>query len=261
MVTYSGLRRAKQALSKNIIDGVIYARRPGQTALLFNGDSTEKASLVVNAVNAALVRIYAHKNFPQIKLEVSGPIRKASSLALPLWLIQIILTICLLQNSATIAEEKARHTLHSLLVTPVTLSEYFASKVVWSSILGIISLLVTILLTRFAFNPGYLLSFGLMGCIVYSSAALLIGILAPNALFARTVSTTFYLISALPLMIKNSTLSWKKALEINCERYIIDVNTNACFGINGDDKSYDLLIQTENRWLVRTGWKMNLSAF
>lgn len=210
---YSNLPEAKQDLATSQIDGVIYAKSPQQTILLVSGASAEKASLVANAINASLIQIFSRQNLPRIKLEVSGAIRKVSTIALPLWLIQIILTISLLQNSAAIAEEKAKHILHSLLVSPVTLPEYFTSKIIWSSLLGCLSIFITVLLTGFDFQPGYLMIFSLVGCIVYSAAALLIGLITPNAVMARTISTTFYLISALPLMIKNTTFRWKTALE------------------------------------------------
>jgi ABC-2 type transport system permease protein len=169
---------------------------------------------VSTALNATLIHIYARPDLPQF--EITGPRKNASLdwIALPLWLIQIILTICLLQNAGQIAEEKERQTLHSLLVSPLTVTDYLAAKISWSVLLGTAALMITLFLTKSPARPLYILGFGSLGTLVYSSLAILIGLSAPNALFARTVATIVYLASSLPLMINNSDPAWKGLLQL-----------------------------------------------
>lgn len=216
--TYPNLHQAQAALNAKNIDGILYenTQQPHKFSLQIQGADPTQVSMMVNALNLALLHIYTDEDVPQIELVSStGSFKNLlSSMALPIWLIQIILTICLLQNSAAIAEEKSRHTLHSILVSPATLGDYFAAKLTWNMLLGMISIILTIELIGFDFDPFYLIGFSLLGCGVYTCSALLIGLLAPNALFARTVSTVFYLVSALPIMVKNTSLAWKDLLNI-----------------------------------------------
>lgn len=211
IISYSGVAQAQKGLNGQEVDGIL-VKQPdfsNRFSLKVPGSDAAKASLLVNAFNAALIQVYSRQNLPQIQLELIGPSRPLSTLALPLWLIQILLTVCLLQNSAQIAEEKSKTTLHAFLLSPAILPEYFLAKILWNTFIGVASVLLTLLLIRFPFNPVYLLIFTVLGSMIYASAALIIGLLAPNALFARTLATGFYLISSLPLMIKNTSISWK----------------------------------------------------
>jgi hypothetical protein len=215
-VAYQRLTVAKAALAQNKVDAVLL---PGNTAsprirLLVSQSGYRKAVAVSTALNATLIHIYARPDLPQF--EITGPRKNASLdwIALPLWLIQIILTICLLQNAGQIAEEKERQTLHSLLVSPLTVTDYLAAKISWSVLLGTAALMITLFLTKSPARPLYILGFGSLGTLVYSSLAILIGLSAPNALFARTVATIVYLASSLPLMINNSDPAWKGLLQL-----------------------------------------------
>lgn len=211
IIRYPGIDQAQKGLDAQEIDGILIkgSDSPHRFSLRVPGNDAAKASLLVNAFNAALVQVYSHQQLPQIKLELVGPSRPLSALALPLWLIQILLTVCLLQNSAQIAEEKSKATLHAFLLSPATLPEYLMAKLLWNVFIGTASVLLTVTLTRFPFDPVQLIVFIILGSMVYASIALIIGLLAPNALFARTLATGFYLISSLPLMIKNTSIAWK----------------------------------------------------
>jgi ABC-type Na+ efflux pump permease subunit len=213
-VAYPRLTTAKAALEKNKVDAVLLPRSTtsNRFQLLVAQSGYQKAVAVSNALNVALLQIYAQPNLPQFV--ITGPIKSASLdwIALPMWLIQIILTICLLQSTSQIADEKERQTLHSLLVSPMTLMEYLTAKLSWSVMLGAAALMVTLFLTRSPAQPLYILIFGILGALVYSSLAILLGLLTPNALFARTTATVVYLASSLPLMINNSNLAWKGLL-------------------------------------------------
>ncbi len=213
-VPFPSLETAEYALEKEEIDGVIYRQdSPNRFVLLTKGARAAQSAAVVTALNAALLRIYSKESIPRIDLKTTGSAtHDLFSLALPLWLVQIILTICLLQSTANIAEEKAKHTLHAILVSPADLSDYCAAKILWNTLLGLASILVTLWLTRFSYNPAYLISFAVLGCLVYTSAALFIGLISPHPLLARTLSTAVYLISALPIMLKNTSLGWKYLL-------------------------------------------------
>ncbi|HYH01655.1 MAG TPA: ABC transporter permease [Bacillota bacterium] len=215
-VKYENLRQAKNALAQNKVDAVLFAKsnRPNRFVLQVTQSGYKKSAAISNALNVVLIQIHANPQIPQ--LEVEGPPQKTPLdwVALPLWLIQIILTICLLQNTALIADEKERQTLHALLVSPMTPTDYLAAKLAWSTILGTGSLLLTLLLTRSPAQPGYILAFGLLGALVYSGLAVCIGLLAPNALFARSTATALYLFSSLPLMVSNVDLAWKGLLHV-----------------------------------------------
>jgi hypothetical protein len=216
MAAYHRLEAAKAALAQNKVDAVLLPRSTTspRMQLLVSQSGYQKAAAISNALNVTLIRIYARPDLPQ--LEIAGPPPRTASadwIALPLWLIQIILTICLLQNTGQIAEEKERQTLHSLLVSPLTITEYLTAKLIWSVLLGTAAVMVTLFLTKSPAQPLPILIFGCLGTLVYSSLALLLGLLAPNALFARTTATVVYLASSLPLMISNSNLAWKSLLK------------------------------------------------
>lgn len=217
MTPYNHLNPAKKALAARKVDGILYQpdkHNPFQYNLQVPSTESKKASIIINQLNVALIRLYSHPKIPQINLEITGKKFDIRWVALPLWLIQIILTVCLLQNTAVIAEEKAKQTFHSLLVSPVTLIDYMSAKIIWNIFIGIASIGLTVILTGFKLDFRYLLLFSFSGCLVYSAGALMIGLLSPNALFARTVSTLTYLISSIPLMAKNTSLKWEKVLNI-----------------------------------------------
>jgi hypothetical protein len=69
--------------------------------------------------------------------------------------------------------------------------------------LGVASLLLTLLLTKAALNGWLVLVYGLLGSMVLSAAAAAIGLFAPSALFARTAATLTYIISTLPIMLRD----------------------------------------------------------
>lgn len=215
LVSYPTLQQAKAALTANQVDAVLYnvKTQPNRFTLLVNQSGYNKAVAISNALNVVLIRTYAHPDLPQIEIEGPPKNTPLDWIALPLWLIQIILTICLLQNTAMIADEKERQTLHSMLVSPMTLTEYLTAKLVWSTLLGTAALLLTLFLTRSPAHPGYIFSFGVLGALVYSGLAILVGLLAPNALFARSTATVLYLVSSLPLMVNHVGQTWKGLLQ------------------------------------------------
>jgi hypothetical protein len=214
--SYPTLARASSALNRNKIDAVIVLRSANSKhfTLRVTPSGYQKAVAISNSLNTALIRIYSNPDIPQFV--IAGPNMKPRPdwLALPLWLIQIILTLCFLQNAAMIADEKERQTLHALLVSPMTFIDYFTAKLCWSVILGMGSLTLTLVLIKSPAQFEYILGFGFLGALVYSGLAILIGLLTPNALFARTTATVLYLVSSLPLMIKNMDIAWKSLLNI-----------------------------------------------
>jgi ABC-type Na+ efflux pump permease subunit len=214
-VAYHHQAAAKAALAQNKVDAVLLPRSTASSRfqLLVSPAGYQKAAAVSNALNVTLIRIYAHPELPQFEITGPPPAVSLDWIALPLWLVQIILTICLLQNTGQIAEEKERQTLHCLLVSPLTIIEYLTAKLSWSVLLGTASLILTLFLTKSPAQPLYILIFGVLGTLVYSSLALLLGLLAPNALFARATATVIYLASSLPLMLNNSNLSWQGILQ------------------------------------------------
>jgi hypothetical protein len=214
--SFSGPDGASAALAQNRVDALILPQ-PGNSrhfTLRVTPSGYQKAVAISNSLNTALIRIYSDPAIPQFVIAgpKNGP--RLDWLALPLWLIQIILTLCFLQNTAAIADEKERQTLHALLVSPMTLIDYFAAKLCWSVALGSGSLMLTLFLIKSPAQTGYILTFGFLGALVYSALAILIGLLTPTALFARSTATVLYLVSSLPLMIKNIDVAWKNWLNI-----------------------------------------------
>jgi hypothetical protein len=214
--SFSGPAGASAALAQNRIDALIIpqAGNSRHFTLRVTPSGYQKAVAISNSLNTALIRIYSNPDIPQFV--IAGPQKgpRLDWLALPLWLIQIILTLCFLQNTAAIAAEKERQTLHALLVSPMTLLDYFTAKLCWSVALGTGSLMVTLFLIKSPAQTGYILTFGCLGALVYSALAIFIGLLTPTALFARTAATVLYLVSSLPLMIKNMDVAWKTWLNI-----------------------------------------------
>jgi hypothetical protein len=214
--TFSDQAGASSALAQNKVDAVLIPQSGNSRhfTLRVTPSGYQKAVAISNSLNTALIRIYSNPGIPQFV--IAGPKKRPRLdwLALPLWLIQIILTLCFLQNTAIIADEKERQTLHALLISPMTLIDYFTAKLCWSVALGIGSLMLTLFLIKSPVQIGYILTFGFLGALVYSALAICIGLLTPNALFARTMATVLYLVSSLPLMIKNMDIAWKNSLNI-----------------------------------------------
>ncbi|HOJ78341.1 MAG TPA: ABC transporter permease [Bacillota bacterium] len=213
---YPSLTDARQALKRNDLDAVIYTNTKSENrfSLLIPGNEVKKGLLITNAINIVLIQQFSNESIPQVELEYAGKTIENRWLALPLWLIQIILTVCFLQNTATIAEEKSKKTLHSFLVSPASMSDYLVAKMLWNSAIGLASLILTIVLTGYKINLPNFLIFGLLGCLFFASLSLLIAIASPHALFARTLSTCVYFVSSLPLMAKDIDLGWKDILNI-----------------------------------------------
>jgi hypothetical protein len=213
---YSDLELAKRDLAAAKIDGVMLGNpdKSGSIKLLVDKTRSQEAAFIVGVINSALIQAYTNKNIPLLKLVYLNNTVPTRRVSLPIWLIQLILTICLLQAASAIADEKERQTIHSLLVSPMTLTDYMFSKLIWNSLIGTGSILLTLILTGASINYWAVLIYGLLGCITYSAISILIGLFSPSALFARTVGTLAYIISALPMMIKDLSFAWKGFLNL-----------------------------------------------
>jgi hypothetical protein len=213
---YRNLDLAKKDLAEGKVDGIILdtSEKSRQIKLLVDKTRVQEATFVTNAINSALIRIFAKEEMPLIKLVYLNKSIPTRWISLPIWLIQLILTICLLQAAAGIADEKERQTLHSLLVSPMTLTDYLFSKIIWNAFIGTGSILLTLILTGAVINYWAVTLFGLLGCMIYSIVSILIGLFTPGALFARTLATLAYIISALPMMIKDLSFHGKEFLNI-----------------------------------------------
>lgn len=206
-------KAAQSALNNGKIDGLIIENhQTKQSSLLIDKARAQEGIFIVNTINLALINASRPHQIPQINLVYNNEQLPVRWLSLPVWLLQIILTICLLQEAAAVADEKEKQTLHSLLITPMSTIEYLFSKLLWYTILGVGALFLTLLITKAPVNLCLLLLFSVAGSLTFGSLALLIGMSAPTALFARTFATLTYLISALPLMIRDLSFSWKECL-------------------------------------------------
>lgn len=230
-IAFSNEKKALAALDNGAVDGVLLPSDSSSRyyQLLVLGADSKTASLIINSINAAIIKLYRRDRIPQLKPAYRGKTIQTRWLALPLWLIQIILTICLLQNTAGLADEKAKQTFHSIIITPVTVPEYLSAKIIWNCAIGLVSLWLTVGLTGYRVNPFYLNCFGLLGCLAYTAAGIGIGLLAPNSILARTISTLVYLVSSLPLMAKNINLAWRGILNILPTYLIFHGMENAVF--------------------------------
>lgn len=213
---YQNLKLAKKDLIAAKIDGIILetADKSGSIRLLVDKTRSQEAAFVTGAINSALIHTYTDKSIPLIKLVYLNKTVPTRWISLPIWLIQIILTICLLQAASSISDEKERQTIHSLLVSPMTINDYMFSKLIWNALIGTGSILLTLLLTGAVINYWAVLIYGLLGCMAYSAVSILIGLFSPSALFARTVATISYIVSALPMMIKDLSFAWKGILNL-----------------------------------------------
>lgn len=206
---------AKSALNRGEVDGVILQNsQSNQLSLLVDKARTQEAVFILNAINLALINASRSQATSQITLSYINDQLPVRWLSFPVWLLQIILTVCLLQAAAAIADEKERQTLHSLLVSPMSFQDYLISKLIWYTAIGVGALFLTIFLTKAPINGWYVLIFGITGSLTFGALSLLIGLLAPTALFARTFATLTYLIAALPLMVRDLSFAWKESLFI-----------------------------------------------
>ncbi|MGE5606931.1 MAG: ABC transporter permease [Bacteroidota bacterium] len=206
---------AESALNQGKVDGVIFEN--GQTnrfTFLTDKARTQEAVLIVNSINLALINASLDRKTPQVNLTFTDRSLPTRWLSFPVWLLQIILTVCLLQATAAIADEKEKQTLHSLMITPMSVLEYLFSKSIWYTIVGVGALFLTIGITRAPIDLRYVLLFGVVGSLTFGALSLLIGLLAPTAMFARALATVTYLTAALPLMVRNLSFKWKGNLNI-----------------------------------------------
>lgn len=210
---YPDLKTAKSALNRGIVSGVLIGNhRSEELSLLIDKTRAQEGILIVNTINIALINATNRQDIPQINLIYTNERLPVRWLSFPVWLLQIILTICLLQAAAAIADEKERQTLHSLLISPMSIMEYIMAKLIWFVIIGITAIFLTIGITKAPIDLWYVLLFGVVGSITFGSLSLLIGLLAPTTLFARAIATVTYLIAALPLMVRDLSFYWKESL-------------------------------------------------
>ncbi len=219
LIKYSSQNSAETALKQHDLDGIIKKTSVNSPEIILTVEQSKlkQSTLLVNQLNLALLQAYSQKKIPQIQLAYLNQSKKSISnrwASMPSWLIQIILTVCLLQASASIADEKERQTLHGLLISPMSIENYLTAKIVWTTILGVGSIYLTIALTGYPAALGATLLITCLGGLVFAALALLIGLASPNALFARTMATLIYLASALPLMLQEISFAAKWTLNL-----------------------------------------------
>ena len=216
LMPYQNLKEAKRSLQQGKVDGIILPSRlaSNQITILVDKTKAKQTLFIVNNFNVALINAYTKQTIPQLKLVYINKTVPLRWLSLPTWLLQIILTVCLLQAASTIADEKERQTLHSLLVSPMSFMEYLVAKLIWNTLVGVGAIVITLLLIGSSLQWGSILAFSFWGCMVYTAISITIGLFAPSALFARTTATLVYIISAIPLMIKDLSFTWKAGLNI-----------------------------------------------
>jgi ABC-type Na+ efflux pump permease subunit len=216
LMYYQDLKLARKDLSQAKIDALLQPSRPGsgKITLLANQTQAKKAALLINAVNVSLIQTFSNRRIPQIQMKYLNQKAQPRWLSVPIWLIQLILTIALLQAAAAVADEKEKQTLHSLLVSPVQFIEYMGAKVLWAAFVGMASIYLTLWLTKCPSHLVELSLFALLGCLIYAFQALLVGLFAPNALFARTIATVIYLVSTFPMMIADLAGEGKELLNL-----------------------------------------------
>ncbi len=208
-------KAAESALSQGKVGGIILENnQTNRFNLLTDKAKTQEGVLIVNSINLALINASRDRETPQINLIFTEQSLPTRWLSFPVWLLQIILTVCLLQGAAAVADEKEKQTLHSLLITPMSIMEYLFSKLIWYTMIGIGALFLTITITRAPVDLRYVFLFGVVGSTAFGALSLLIGLLAPTALFARAFATVTYLIAALPLMVRELSFAWKDSLYI-----------------------------------------------
>lgn len=210
---FSDLKTAESALKHGKVDAVILQNSQSkQLSLLVDKARTQEGIFIVNTINLALINASRSQGTPQINLSYTNDQLPVRWLSFPVWLLQIILTICLLQAAAAVADEKEKQTLHSLLISPMSIFEYLFAKLLWYTAIGVGSLFLTMIITRAPLNPWYVFIFGVVGSLTFGALSLLIGLLAPTPLFARAIATVTYLIAALPLMVRDLSFAWKDSL-------------------------------------------------
>ncbi len=210
---YPDQNTAKSALTQGKVEGLILEYDgKNQPSLLIDKARTQEAIFIVNTINWALLNESRTQEASQIKLIYTNEQLPVRWLSFPVWLLQIILTVCLLQAAAAVADEKEKQTLHSLLISPMSIMEYLFAKLAWYSVIGIGALFLTISITKAPINLWYVLLFGIVGSLTFGALSLLIGLLAPTPLFARTFATVTYLVAALPLMVRDLSFAWKESL-------------------------------------------------
>ncbi len=263
---YPDQKTAKNALTDGQIDGVIIDNSKSQKiSLLVDKARTQEAVLIVNTINLALINASRSQELPQINLIFTNERLPVRWLSFPVWLLQIILTVCLLQAAATIADEKDKQTLHSLLISPMSVMEYLFAKLTWYTLIGVAALFLTISITRAPVNPWYVLLFGIIGSLTFGAFSLLIGLIAPTPMFARAFATVTYLIAALPLMVRDLSFSWKEGLYI-FPSFLILKGFEKALHVNSDQSSVTfwitgLLVQTIVLMVITRSYLKNKADF
>lgn len=216
LVNYPAAAAARKALAQNKLDGIIVPVLPSETRvdIIVNPANASRITSIIDNINVNIIRVYAKEGIPQFRLREAGSRTVLRWLSFPIWIIQIILALCLLQAASAVADEKEKQTFHSLMVSPLTFAEYLTVKLIWTTLVGLGAIWLTVVLTGSPVNFGPFTLISFLGCLVYSALAVAIGLLAPNPLFARTIATVTYLASAFPMMIQDLSFEGKFLLNI-----------------------------------------------
>jgi ABC-2 type transport system permease protein len=162
---------------------------------------------------------------------------------LPL-LIPIIFSIELIGLANLISEEIEKKTVHALLVTRLTTSQFFLSKTAMGIGLALIEVLVVILATgKITTSPGIIFIALLTGSLMITGVAFLVASIAKDLMSVLSWSSLFILILSLPgvsIMFPTMTGNWIKVIP---SYYLTDVlNKTLNYGSGWQDAVLSLSI-------------------
>lgn len=189
-----------QLLKKHMIDGVLTVNKdaPGRLALLV----LKKKSLQTIAIAQTLTALQKAEEasspdwIADIKTLYKGNVQRV---ALPTWILMLVLLIGFIILPVQVAEEKEKKLLLGLLQTPIREIEWLIAKLILGMILIVVSVLFLHILGQFGpvHYLNYLL-FILVGSYCFSAYGIFLGFLCRNQASARTLGVIFFLPHLLP---------------------------------------------------------------
>ncbi len=130
--------------------------------------------------------------------------------SLPTWILMVILLVALFVLPAQVAEEKEKQWLSGLLQTPMTEQEWLAAKVIFTTLLMFVTVLVLQFLGgQFALPWTYYVTV-LLGGYCFNSIGLAVGLLCRNQATARTFGVILYLPLLVPVALSDASTQFLK---------------------------------------------------
>jgi ABC-2 type transport system permease protein len=174
--------------------------------ILIDGTNANKASIVSNYVQSVIIDKSVNLNTKSVKIPVDirtriwyNPDLESTSYIVPGLIAVLMMMLCAMLTSITIAREKETGTMEELLVSPVCAKEIILGKVVPYIILAFILTVMVLILSKLIFQVpfrGRIVTFAGFS-LVYLFASLSLGVLISSKVRSQQVAMMMALVGTL----------------------------------------------------------------